>query len=149
MYGCVMLEEVNNAIRVAISFVTQKNRYMKAWRCCHSLHQDLKLAAADVQINLHKRCKCFSVQNLKQVITSTNKNLKIIKMQLLTSLFGMKIVTPLLNVTSLRTKVRYYNPRPTETKRVRKQGYKHWVETHHGRKTLMLRILNKEQVISH
>lgn len=53
-----------------------------------------------------------------------------------------------LNSTQIRTKVIYYLPNPTETKRVRKQGFAKKVKTVNGRKELMFKILRGDKVIS-
>lgn len=53
-----------------------------------------------------------------------------------------------LNSTQIRTKVRYHLPYPTETKRVRKQGFHKKTQTPTGRRQLMLRILKGDKVIA-
>lgn len=53
-----------------------------------------------------------------------------------------------LNSTQVRTKVRYHLPYPTETKRVRKQGFLKKTQTESGRRQLMSRILKGDKVIA-
>lgn len=53
-----------------------------------------------------------------------------------------------INATQIRTKVIYHLPRPTEVKRVRKQGFKKRLSTPGGKLVLMNRILAGEKVIS-
>lgn len=52
------------------------------------------------------------------------------------------------NSIQIRTKVIYHLPKPTEVKRVRKQGFLKRVKTPIGRRYMMERILRGDKVIA-
>ena len=53
-----------------------------------------------------------------------------------------------INVTQIRTKVIYHLPKPTEVRRVRKQGYLTRVKTPIGRRYMMERILKGDKIVA-
>ncbi|XP_049872184.1 39S ribosomal protein L34, mitochondrial [Pectinophora gossypiella] len=52
-------------------------------------------------------------------------------------------------LSSIRTKVRCYFPRPNEVKRVRRHGWETRMSTPNGRKIIMRRLLKGRHVLSH
>ncbi|XP_053612123.1 large ribosomal subunit protein bL34m [Plodia interpunctella] len=52
-------------------------------------------------------------------------------------------------LTTIRTKVRCYFPRPNEVRRVRRHGWKTRMSTPAGRRTIMRRLLKGRFVLSH
>lgn len=57
-------------------------------------------------------------------------------------------ISSLVNSVQIRTAVIYHLPKPTEVKRVRKQGYKTRVKTKIGRQYIMTRILRGDKSVS-
>ncbi|XP_075979901.1 mitochondrial ribosomal protein L34 [Anticarsia gemmatalis] len=52
-------------------------------------------------------------------------------------------------LSSIRTKVRCYFPRPNEVRRVRRHGWETRMSTHNGRKIIMRRMLKGRFVLTH
>ncbi|KAI5651380.1 ribosomal protein l34 domain-containing protein [Phthorimaea operculella] len=52
-------------------------------------------------------------------------------------------------LSSIRTKVRCYFPRPNEVMRVRKHGWEKRMSTSTGRRVIMRRLLKGRHVLSH
>ncbi|CAB3244779.1 unnamed protein product [Arctia plantaginis] len=52
-------------------------------------------------------------------------------------------------LSSVRTKVRCYFPRPNEVRRVRRHGWETRISTPNGRKVVMRRLLKGRFVLSH
>lgn len=55
----------------------------------------------------------------------------------------------LFSLTSIRTKIRCYFPRPNEVKRVRRHGWTFRMSTTNGKRIIMRRILKGRHVLSH
>ncbi|KAJ8718583.1 hypothetical protein PYW08_002820 [Mythimna loreyi] len=53
------------------------------------------------------------------------------------------------SLSSVRTKVRCYFPRPNEVRRVNRHGWKSRISTPNGRKVIMRRLLKGRFVLSH
>lgn len=53
------------------------------------------------------------------------------------------------SLSSVRTKVRCYFPRPNEVRRVRRHGWETRMSTNNGRKIIMRRLLKGKFVLTH
>ncbi|XP_045501012.1 39S ribosomal protein L34, mitochondrial [Colias croceus] len=72
---------------------------------------------------------------------------------------GLQTIAPAANttlvkpdsclLTSIRTKVRCYFPRPNEVRRVRRHGWEQRLSTPTGRRVIMRRILKGRFVLTH
>ncbi|CAH0399412.1 unnamed protein product [Chilo suppressalis] len=72
------------------------------------------------------------------------------KLQVAAEVSGINFLLPeTFNLSSIRTKVRCYFPRPNEVRRVRRHGWETRMSTHNGRKIIMRRILKGRYVLSH
>ncbi|XP_050668225.1 39S ribosomal protein L34, mitochondrial [Leptidea sinapis] len=71
-----------------------------------------------------------------------------------TAKIGMQTCSSLVKpdsciLSSVRTKVRCYFPRPNEVKRIRRHGWEHRISTPNGRRIIMRRLLKGRFVLSH
>ncbi|KAJ0175053.1 hypothetical protein K1T71_009194 [Dendrolimus kikuchii] len=53
------------------------------------------------------------------------------------------------SLSSIRTKVRCYFPRPNEVRRIRRHGWAYRMSTPNGRRVIMRRLLKGRYVLSH
>ncbi|XP_028030730.1 39S ribosomal protein L34, mitochondrial [Bombyx mandarina] len=84
------------------------------------------------------------------LISTILQPLKLIRQSSIYSGVSSSLVRPdAFLLSSIRTKVRCYFPRPNEVKRVRRHGWDFRMSTPNGRRVIMRRLLKGRHVLTH